>query len=304
MEKLNSKEKHLEIGWLEEFKSLILNCLSAMRDSFKYTHKPYLAAKIFNYNFQGFILKYLLNIDMHERVNKLKKWIIFDTPFGKYFCTTVSECKMIRDNYEQDIYEVIKRINSNELDTWEKYCIDVWANIWRWAIDLAKNLWYKVIAFEPAPWTYTHLVKNIELSEMWDNIESYNIWLWKGKSELPFLIWDIWDTTAHIDDKDFDHWCRRPLPMKRISVHVDRFDDIWIDSQKIKNTKLILIDVEWFELNVLKWMSESIKSMWDVKLIVEIWHDQKKKEEILNFMQKLWFRAKQINRDNRLFSRE
>lgn len=46
-----------------------------------------------------------------------------------------------------------------------------------------------------------------------------------------------------------------------IKVPVKRFDDLWIDSNKIDKTRLVIMDVEWFELNVLKWMGENTKKL-------------------------------------------
>jgi len=303
METVKESINRIEIWGFYDFKKILFQALSAIKDNFKYTHNSYLTAKMINYYLQWFAVRYIMNKNIGENVNKLKNWIIFDTPFGKYLCTTVAECKMMRDNYEKDIYDIINQISSK--DDWdsERYCINVWANIWRRSINLAKNFWYKVLAFEPAPSTFEHLQTNIWLSWLKNEIEAYNIGLWNSDEELPFTVWDIADTTAHINDENFIHKCKCITQTKEISVPINKFDNLWIDAKKIESTKLILIDVEWFEFNVLKWMANALKLMWDVDLIVEIWSDQKERDETIRFIKSLWFSAKQINRDYRLFSK-
>ena len=40
--------------------------------------------------------------------------------------------------------------------------------------------------------------------------------------------------------------------------------------KKIKSTRLVIMDVEWYELNVLKWMEKSLKEFHDINIIMEI----------------------------------
>ena len=63
------------------------------------------------------------------------------------------------------------------------------------------------------------------------------------------------------------------------------------------------MDVEWFELNVLKWMENTLKRFSNINLIVEIWNNKENKSETIKFMNSLWYSEKQIDDSNRLFSK-
>ena len=98
------------------------------------------------------------------------------------------------------------------------------------------------------------------------------------------------------NDVKFDGW-------EIIKVPVKRFDDLWIEKEKIENTRLIIMDVEWFELNVLKWMKNTLKSFSNISIIIEIWDNKENKNETIKFMNDLWYMEKQIDDSNRLFTK-
>ena len=63
------------------------------------------------------------------------------------------------------------------------------------------------------------------------------------------------------------------------------------------------MDVEWFELNVLKWMEKTLKRMHNVSVIIEIRKNSKSKQETLDYLKSLWFTYSQIDDENRLFKK-
>lgn len=223
---------------------------------------------------------------------------IFKTPFWKYLCSSLQEYVLMDKNYESEIWKVINKV-TNKKDT-EKYLINIWCNIWRRAIDLAKNYNYKVIAFEPAPHTYYSLMVNVALSDLLNQFETYNLALWNESTTLNFEYRKYHNGSSHIIDNNeqakIEWW-------EIIKVPVRRFDDLWIDTEKIENTRLIIMDVEWFELNVLKWMENTLKKFSNINLIVEIWNNKENKSETIKFMNSLWYSEKQIDDSNRLFSK-
>lgn len=225
------------------------------------------------------------------------KEYIFNTPFWKYLCSSLQEYVLMDKDYETDIWKVIKKVTDKKDNS--KYLINIWCNIWRWAIDLAKNYNYKVIAFEPAPHTYYSLTVNIALSDLLKCFEIYNIALWNENTTLNFEYRKFHNGSSHIMDNNdvkFDGW-------EIIKVPVKRFDDLWIEKEKIENTRLIIMDVEWFELNVLKWMKNTLKSFSNISIIIEIWDNKENKNETIKFMNDLWYMEKQIDDSNRLFTK-
>lgn len=100
------------------------------------------------------------------------KEYIFTTPFWKYLCKWLQEYILMNKNYEPWIWNIIKKLSQNHDGG---YIINIWCNIWRWTIDLAKNYNYKVLAFEPAPKTYYSLNVNVALSNLLNNVQTFNV---------------------------------------------------------------------------------------------------------------------------------
>ena len=82
-----------------------------------------------------------------------------------------------------------------------------------------------------------------------------------------------------------------------------KFDDLWIEKEIIKKTRLIIMDVEWFEFNVIKWMEKSLKEFHNINIIMEIRENKKNKENTIEYMKQLWYSCKKIGNWNYLFSK-
>lgn len=225
------------------------------------------------------------------------KEYIFNTPFWKYLSWSLQEYVLMDDNYEPEIWKLIKKLSDKK---WEKYLINIWCNVWRWAIDLAKNFNYNVIAFEPAPIIYNSLLTNVTLSWLLEKFELYNIALWNENTNLNFEYRKFHNGSSHIIDNNGD---AKVVGWEIIKVPVKKFDDLWILKEKIEKTRLIIMDVEWFELNVLKWMESSLKKFSNVNFIMEIWNDKTNKSETIKLMNNLWYHENQIDDSNWLFSK-
>lgn len=223
------------------------------------------------------------------------------TPYGTYYCSALLYYVALAEDTEKELQELMHSLKKNNKDE-ENYCINVGANIWRFAIDAALNYNFNIIAFEPSPFTYRNFRINSVLSGVEDKIESYNIGLWNTNSDLSFLTWEKCDTMAHFIEWN-DLWNKKMSwkLWKTISVPVKKFDDLKISDEKIKKTRLIIIDTEWYDYNVLLWMKESLKKFNNVKIVVEIWEHKKEKDEILSFMQWLWYGIKQLDTEDYLF---
>ena len=197
---------------------------------------------------------------------------------------------------------VIKKISKNIKD--DSYLINVWSNVWRYAIWLSVEYWYKVIAFEPNPETFHNLQINTLLSDSDKKVELFNIWLWDENWELSFATWSNCDAMAHIlDDNDINSYWKNMYEGNIIQVPVKKFDDLWIEKEKVEKTRLVIMDVEWFEYHALRWMEKTLKEFKDINIIVEIWEDHKDKEKTIDYMKSLWYKVKSIDKENRLFSK-
>lgn len=266
-----------------------------------YTKDIWLMCKLFVWFFINRIWM-LFHINKLKEIAKnlvCKKPYILWTDFGNYLAVSLQHYCTITDDYEIDIQrEIVKIIKRNSKDNKENYMINIWANVWRYSVMLAYKYWYNVLAFEPNPQTFKNLKINTVLSDVDWKTDLYNIWLGNVNENLEFTTWNIeCDWKAHIVNDSTSEY------ENIIKVLVKRFDDLDIDAEKIDKTRLIIMDVEWFELNVLKWMERTLKKFHDISFIIEIWNDQKNKEAVLNLMKSLNYTAEQIDEDNRLFTK-
>lgn len=134
--------------------------------------------------------------------------------------------------------------------------IDVGANIGAYSI-LAAGRGAKVVAIEPIPSTYSALKKNIYLNAFGECIEHLNIGLGSANGNLRFSA-DA-DTLNHVlGEKEV---CR-----KSVSVPIMRLDDI----VQYRKPRVIKIDVEGFETEVLGGATKTLADMDLLAVIIEL----------------------------------
>ena len=228
--------------------------------------------------------------------NICTKEYIFNTPFWKYIWASLYWYSQMNEDYESEVKNIVDEYSYKLRNGSDKYLLNIWCNIWRWAIYLSKKYNYKVIAFEPAPETYYRFRTNIAFSWLLDMFETYNIWLWNENWLMKFEYNIKSNWSAHIikdgnTNKDV------------LMIPVKKFDDLKIEKEKIENTRLIIMDVEWFEYDALRWMEKNLKNFHDVSIIVEIWEHQKNKENTLDFMKNLWYSIEKIWNEDYLFKK-
>ncbi len=95
-------------------------------------------------------------------IRKIKKPFLFTTSFGSYVWKSFDARGRMHKDYEPLVRKFIS-INADKYKPQDNkiYCLNIWANQWRWAVELAKVYNYNVIAFEPVPSIYSELMSNI-----------------------------------------------------------------------------------------------------------------------------------------------
>ncbi len=230
-----------------------------------------------------------------------KKEYTFTTPFGVFTANSIDAWRRMYPGYEQEIRDRLHMHHDTRMHNGKTTCINIWANIGRWSIELAK-LWYDVISFEPVPHTYDMLKKNIQHSQVHDKVHAYNTALWN-------YTW-----TAIMDTFSFHEWAncidnvRHAYPdstSTSVEVSVQKFDDIKdISPAEKSKTWLLLIDVEYYEYFVLQWMQDFLTNS-DVDIFIEIAEKSLHYHDTIDFLQscgysiyeKLW------STNNRHFSK-
>ncbi len=277
--------------------TLIKNYCVVMKNAFKWTWNIKLVIIIF------YVLCLWLLWRLSKKCKEIYIWksgnfwhrYIYNTSFWNYICRNFHDACMLTEDYELSIQNEIKNIAKSKKD-WDIF-INIWANIWRWSIALTKQYWYKTIAFEPAPETFKALQFNSLLSNTNEQINICNFWLWNEKWYLNFeynIARNWW--SKFIEEQKNKEWTNL------LTVAVNKFDD-FIDANYISKIRLIIMDVEGYEYQVLQWMYQSLKGFKDIKIIMEILKDNKNKSKTINFMTNLWYIMKQIDDDNYLFSK-
>ena len=224
--------------------------------------------------------------NLRKLVNKLhvaiEKDFIFKTKFWIFLWRTFNHWTILEYDYEPWIKKVINN-NYKKNHDWENIFINIWSHIGRYGIELTKNYWYQSYCFEPFPDTFKYLKINTILSNVEDKINIYNYALWDRNSEMLFehIIYNEGSNRLVENDKIIKN-------VNYIKVPVKTFDSIWLDIDPQK-TKLIIMDVEWFEFKVLKWMENFLKKTVKIDIIIEIWEDNKTKNDVIKFMKGLWF---------------
>ncbi len=261
----------------------------------------------------GFLSRYILLQFLYLTVNvvgekiykstyiplivKLKKPFLFNTSFGIFVWSSFDARWRMYNWYEPIVRKYIAQnaIKNNSLKD-GLYCINIWANQGRWAIELAKKFNYNVIAFEPIPSIYDELVANIFLSKLSHKVtaNNYAIWNIDWSTHLKFVAEHEWMSYVIKDAAQQNEWVFE-LPVKK-------FDSLNLNIDP-KCIKLMLIDVEWHEYDVLQWMEQNLRLFDDIDIIVEIFEDDPKREDLCNFMKNLWYTYSKIDTTEYLFNK-
>lgn len=132
--------------------------------------------------------------------------------------------------------------------------IDIGANIGTFTLLAASERGVKTVAAEPLPETFKHLQANIKLNDVESLVDAYNIGLGADSGLLKFT--NNRGAVNHVATEG---------EMNTLDVQVLKYDD-WI---KEEGLKIVKIDVEGFETEVIKGMQSSLIRNDILALLVE-----------------------------------
>ena len=157
--------------------------------------------------------------------------------------------------------------------------VNVGAHIGTITLPMSK-IAYKVSAFEPFPKTFDHLKKNIEINKI-SNVNIYNVAL-GDKHESVFFMDDNNDRLKN-NNGGMHVFTSNDLLTGERSASIAKLEDsgivsIPLDNIKLDKIDLMLVDIEGMEDKFLIGAQETLKK--DLPdLLIEIWNDDKRKEE-------------------------
>lgn len=196
--------------------------------------------------------------------------------------------------YEEEIRIVIDANIARFQSKKNKIFIDIGSHVGRYVIELAKNYGYHSVAFEPSPETFKMLQVNTILSGVENNVTLINMGLSDHVWEVAFEYFDSHDGGSRVTQfpDDYTHLAHK------ISIPVKPYDSI-VHAYKADDVCMILIDVEGYELPVLRWMEKFLRELGDwVDLIVEIFENNPAHIETVKYLETLGFSGIQIEKDN------
>lgn len=181
--------------------------------------------------------------------------------------------------------------------------VDIGAHIGTFSIPLAKNFPdINFITFEVQTKVFEVLSDNIKLNKI-NNIKTYNVGLSDQTKQITISVPD-YDLENNIGAFSLSVDVRiNNYEVKTIGT-TESFDLVPLDNFKIKDILLIKLDVEGYELNVLKGAINTIRNNSFPPILFECWNWKfaEKKKEVFNFLQDLGYSIKTMGNGNDHFA--
>ena len=133
-------------------------------------------------------------------------------------------------------------------------CLDVGGNIGYYTL-LESNIIGdngKVIAIEPSPPNFQHLMKNLEIQDT-KNVEAYNFAAGDVDGTVNFLVYQESNGSFTIPDGETTN-----LPGELIKVEAKRLDT-FLDELNIDHVDFVRMDVEGYEFHIIQGMKDTIQ---------------------------------------------
>jgi FkbM family methyltransferase len=181
--------------------------------------------------------------------------------------------------------------------------VDIGAHIGTFCIPLAKtysNLSF--ISFEVQRKVFEVLSDNIKLNKI-NNIKIHNIGLSDETKEIILSVPD-YDLERNIGAFSLSVDVRNNNYQVKTKGKTESFELVPLDNFNIKDILLIKLDVEGYELNVLKGAINTIRNNGFPPIIFECWNwkFKEKKQEVFNFLQDLGYSIKTMDSGNDHFA--
>ena len=194
--------------------------------------------------------------------------------------------KLPKDNYEDSVFEykcwLIPEINHN---LWGKSIIDCGAYIGDSAIMFFHEIkWIdKLYAFEPMTENIELLNQTIEMNKLHGKIIPVQKWV--GDKTEKMTITKIHSGSSIVNDRNLEN---------KEEIEITTIDD-FVDENNI-NVWLIKRDIEWYELESIKWAEQTIKKYKPI-LLISIYHTGKDFFEIKPILENwdLWYKFKVLH---------
>lgn len=183
----------------------------------------------------------------------------------------------------EDTEKLLKDVN-------EGYVLDIGSNMGTYGVPLAvRNPNLTVLCFEPQRIIYNQLCTNITINRL-DNVYAYNVAVSDHEDTIELKMPD------YMQEENIGGFSLDPLVKEKCPTSQGKTETVnvvTIDSIGLANVKMIKIDVEGLELEVLKGATETIKNSNYPPLILEAWNQYEwwdaRKEEMFDYVKSLGY---------------
>lgn len=195
-------------------------------------------------------LKYVLKGEPESRERQVK------SKLGRFIIRRGStDFQFINYAYEKLIREYLR----NEIVSFDVF-IDVGACIGEYCVWLGQ-MGKECFAFEPVPKNYEALVKNLELNNILDKVNHFNLGLGASDEKLLFEVMGTVTGSSRANPN---------LKSGGVYVPIKKLDDILNQNVISDDSRVIIkLDVEGMELDVLRGATNFLKRVSNLRLIYE-----------------------------------
>lgn len=160
--------------------------------------------------------------------------------------------------------ELIKSLDTN-------FVIDVGANIGQWALELRKNRYQgQIVSLEPDKRAF-NILKNNTSKDRLGKWKCLNFAAGANPEKRNFYLWNVEGGSSSFqklsnEGQLFTHYNNSDLPYEK--VEIVKLDDLFIKNEIEEKSIALKIDVQGFEMDVLKGASNLLKktSLIDIEL--------------------------------------
>jgi FkbM family methyltransferase len=194
--------------------------------------------------------------------------------------------------------ELITFMNAKLRDIPNGTVLDIGANLGSSVVPLAKhNPQLSFVSFEPQKFIYYQLCANILMNQL-NNVDARNMAVGTRSGELTVPVTDVTNAT------NIGRWSISDLDKSTIGGDTQlthKVDVITIDSLGITDLKFLKIDVEGFELDVLRGATDTLRNNNYPPFTFECWESNEhaeQRQELFNFIHGLGYLIHRLFTDN------